>query len=139
MARLIVGEFIEVLTNGVVTAVDYQVAKDDKFEKIIDESLNDEVNLEYWDTPLPKREEDKVEGESEFYSDLEEIYARIRIHIDNTISNWLVIGPYSQTKQKVLITEDGEEKEWTDSHKVGWRENSFLEVDEDVVNPKIEK
>lgn len=137
MARLIVGDYVEVLTNGIITAVDYQVAKDENFEQIIDESMDDKINLEYWDTPLPKREEDKIEGESEFYSDLEVIYGRIRIHIDNTVSDWVVIGPYSQTKQKVLITENGEDDKWSDSHKLGWRDDAFLETDPDVVNPNI--
>lgn len=101
MARIEVKEFIEIGSGAPHDATSWQVAKDAEFKKIIDESLNDKINVKVWHSPLPKLKED---GDG-YYSDLDELYARVKVHLGNTESNWLSIGPKNQNFQKVIITE----------------------------------
>ena len=78
------------------TATSWQVALDENFEVIVDESLEDKVNLTYWKTPLPK-----IDG-SGFYSD-EKLYARFKVIYGNSESDWYTIymdqREYGQTNQ----------------------------------------
>jgi hypothetical protein len=140
MAKVYLDKFEDLGTSGIHSATSWQVAKDPEFTKIIDESLEDKVNLISWNTPLPKLQEDIVEGEVyPYYSDLTALYARVKVHIDETVSNWFVLGPKSQLVQKVIITENDKEDIWTDSHlpdktdptdnRVGWDKTEYDKQD----------
>jgi len=112
MAKITIGDYINFSTPNGHTATDWQVALDSKFKIIIDESICDEINLKEWHTPLPKV------MEKGFYSDLDIIYARVRIRFDNVVSNWLELND-NQNYQKVIITENGEIIEETTSDIIG--------------------
>ena len=114
MARLYVGDFIDIATGAGHEATSRQVAKDKDFTQIIDESLLDYQNITEWVTPLPKRPED---GPG-FYKAEEELYARMRIHMGNTASNWVVVGPETQQFQKITITQDDMQPIETDSNAI---------------------
>lgn len=105
MARLVVGDFIDMSTGASHDATSWVVAKDPEFNLIIDQSIRDTVNIKEWHTMLPKRSED---GEG-YYKAEEELWVKIQIHMGATDSNWLVIGPKSQTYQEIAISEDDKE------------------------------
>ncbi len=100
MAKLTVGDYINLGTKDPHTATDWQVAMDENFELLIDESLEDAVNVKEWHTPLPR-----LDGTG-FYSDEDIIYARIRIRFGDIVSPWLVLSD-NQNYQEVTITKDG--------------------------------
>ncbi len=131
MARISLEGFDSLGTSSVHTATSWQVAKDPDFTQIIDQSMNDTKNLTSWVTPLPKLAEDTLEGETyPYYDNLKTLYARVKVHIDDTVSNWFVLGPKSQLVQKVIITQEDKDDIITDSHlpdksnpddkRVGW-------------------
>lgn len=114
MALLEVKDYIEIGSSVPHDASSWQVAKDKDFKKIIDESLKDRVNVKSWYTPLPKLKED---GEG-YYSDLSTLYARVKIFLGETESDWVVVGPKTQNYQKVIITEEGQPDRETDSDEI---------------------
>lgn len=115
MAKLTVGDFIDIATGSDHDATSWQVAKDKEFTKIIDQSLKDYKNVKEWYTMLPKLPED---GPG-YYKAEEELYARIAIHQGNTTSNWITIGPKTQRSQELIITEENETDIITTTEKVG--------------------
>lgn len=115
MAKLSVGDFIDIATGSEHDATSWQVAKDKEFTKIIDQSLKDYKNVKEWHTMLPKLPED---GPG-YYRAEEELYARIAIHQGNTTSNWITIGPKIQRTQTLIISEKGEDDIITTTEEVG--------------------
>lgn len=123
-------------TGGKHNMTTWQVAKDSNFHKIIDESLEDHINILTWSTPLPKLPEDKVDQTvEEFYSDLQTLYLRVKIHvgviskndqgevISKTItasSDWVNLGPVDQRRQDIDITQNGEYVRKTTTEELGW-------------------
>jgi hypothetical protein len=93
MAKLEINDYIDIGTGGFHNATSWQVAKDPEFKEIIDESLKDTVNVKEWHTMLPKRPED---GPG-YYADLDMLYARVKVHVDEYESPWEVLEPKSQT------------------------------------------
>lgn len=114
MAKLEVKDYIEIGSGVPHDASSWQVAKDPEFKKIIDESLNDKINVKSWFTPLPKLKED---GEG-YYADMDNLYARVKIHLGITESAWLTVGPKSQNTQKVIITQKGQADKETTSEDI---------------------
>lgn len=112
MATIKLLDYIDYGTGGYVTAVSYQFALDVNFTKIIDESLHDSVNLTEWTSMLPKIDEPG------YYADLDKLYARIKIHVDEFSSPWFVLQPKSQNIQNVVITEEGKEPIFTTSAEI---------------------
>jgi hypothetical protein len=104
MAKIFLNNVISLGVNSNVTAVSYQIAKDVNFTKIIDQSLQDTVNLTYWNSNLPKLQEDGGVG---YYADLSNLYARVKVYIDNYESPWFNIAPGDQNYQNVTITKNG--------------------------------
>lgn len=114
MAYIEILDYIELGTGGVHDMTSWVFAKDKEFTKIIAESLNDKVNVKVWHNPLPKLPED---GEG-YYADLSELYVRIKIFANGCESDWYVIGPGDQNKQKVVITQKGKKTIYTDSDSI---------------------
>ena len=114
MAKVILGEFIDIGSGDDHDASSWQVALDKDFTQIIDESLHEEVNLTEWYTMLP------MSGQpGRYYADEVEIWARVKVHVKEHESPWFVIGPEDQNIQRVLITEEGKPDFWTDSETIG--------------------
>lgn len=114
MARIRVNDYIDIACKGYHNASTYQVALDPEFTQIIDETIEDKVNVEYWDTMLPK-----LDGTG-YYADLDQLYARVKVHIDNTVSPWFTCEPKTQRYQLVTITYPDGTTELTDSSALGW-------------------
>lgn len=128
--------YIDVGSGGHHAFTSWQVAKDKYFQKIIDESLEDPINLFSWTTPLPKLKEDKDDPNAEeFYSNLDTLYARAKIHIgeaivgqDGTViskkisssSDWVEIGPMDQRVEDIVITKKQVIVERTTAEALGW-------------------
>ena len=113
MARLRVNDYIDICTNNTHNATSWQVALDPDFTQIIDQSLKDTVNVKEWVTPLPK-----IDGNG-YYADLDNLYSRVKVHIDDTESPWFVMEPVNQNKQRVIYTyPDGHTEEY-DSLEIG--------------------
>lgn len=137
MARIIIEAFTEAFTSGNIDAVDWIIAKDKDYTKIIFESLKDTENINQLITPLPKLEEDRREGESEFYNNLNELYVKVRLWSNNTVSNWYEIGPRSQQEQIVPITENSIIKEEKSTYDLKWVFKPFDTTSEYVLKPNI--
>lgn len=137
MARIIIEQFTEAFTSGDIHAVDWIIAKDKDYTKIIFESLKDTENIDQLITPLPKLQEDRREGDSEFYNNLNELYIKVRLWSSNTVSNWYEIGPKSQQEQMVPITENNKIKEEKSSYELKWIFKPFDITQEDVLKPNI--
>lgn len=101
MAKITIIDIIDVGSGSYHNATSWQVALDPEFTQIIDESLIDTVNVKEWHSMLPK-----ISG-SGYYADLDLLYARVKVHIDNYESPWFILRPKSQNIQNVTITEEG--------------------------------
>ena len=113
--------YIDIGTGGKHNATTWIVAKDKFFNRIIDQSIKDTVNLKEWTTPLPKLPEDKLDPtKDEFYSDLDSIYLKVIIHIDGFDSPPVEVGPFNQLEQEILITKDKEILDKTTAKDLGW-------------------
>jgi hypothetical protein len=115
MAYLKLIDFIDVGSGGPVDAVSWQVALDEEFTQIIDESLEDTEHLEIWHTPLPK-----LDG-SGFYNDLDKVYGRLKIHANGHVSDWFKTPVASQLSYPIKIT-DGDNIIETTTDELGWNE-----------------
>lgn len=99
MAMLYITDYIDFATKGYHNKSSWQVALDPDFTQIVDESLNDLVNVTEWNTPLPKI------GGVGFYKDMDQLFARVKVHIFNSESPWYVINePINQNNQIVKYT-----------------------------------
>lgn len=116
MAKIELLDYIDVGSGSVHTATSWQIAKDPDFEKIIDESLNDTVNIKVWHSMLPMLPEDGTG----YYADEEMIYARVKIHLGETVSPWYVLEPKDQREQDVTISKDGVDIETTTAKDLAW-------------------
>lgn len=139
MARLYLKDFDSFGTDGNHTATSWMVYKDpdDPEGSVVDISTKDKINLTEWVTPLPKRTEDReVTGPIEqYYKDMSELYARVKVHMGDSESNWLVMGPKSQKVQKVLITQEDQPDVWSDSQELKWDPSPT--DDPDILTPKV--
>ena len=99
MAQLELKDFIDINTGLFISATSWQVSLDSNFTQIIDESLADEINIYEWNTKLPKIDE------SGFYADLDNLYARVKVHIGETVSEWFVMEPKSQNQQTIVVND----------------------------------
>lgn len=119
MAHIKVIDYIDVGTGGYHNATSYQIAKDPEFEKIIDQSLKDTVNVNIWHSMLPKLDEDKVPGEPLYYADASALYGRVKVWVDDFESRWFNTPVVDQNVQDVIITEEGKEDIITTSTAIG--------------------
>ena len=150
MASMTVNDYIDVGTGGIHVATSWQFAKDKEFTQIIDESSNDYKNVKKWHSKLPKREEDKSSpGAEEYYTELDELWGRCKILVGETWSEWFVVGPMSQRKQRVMVTDRTIENEedpegplltneyMSNSTALGWTKESFDQDDPEILGPVI--
>jgi len=114
MAQFRLHDFIDVGTHGYIDATSWQVAKDPDFKEIIDQSLHDTVNIYTWNSPLP-------DDAGWFYADLDNLYARVKVHILESESDWYVMEPKNQNDQEFVITENGEVVKRVNSLEAGIR------------------
>lgn len=90
------------------THTEWVCAKDKHFKLVIDSSGKEDGNLLEWETPLPKRPEDRYDpNQEEFYSELKTIYLKVRIWCGESVSPWIELGPVDQTIQDIDVTEGG--------------------------------
>lgn len=128
MASMSVEKYIDIGTGGTHHSSSWQFAKDPEFTKIIDQSLKDHINVKKWHSMLPKLPEDKTDPSAdEYYTDLDEIWGRVKIHVGETDSDWFVIGPRSQRLQRVLVTDNTGDEELTEDEKVYFTNSNELE------------
>lgn len=113
VAKVVLGEFIDIGAGDDHDATSWQVALDKAFVNIIDESLHDTENLTEWYTMLPM-----IGEPGRYYADETEIWARVKIHVKEHESPWFVIGPRDQNIQKVIITEEGKDDIHTTSEAI---------------------
>ena len=150
MASMTVNDYIDVGTGGMHVATSWQFAKDKDFTQIIDESIKDYKNVKKWHSKLPKRTEDKSSPEAEeYYTELDELWGRCKILVGETESDWFVVGPMSQRKQRVMVTDRTVENEedpegplltteyMSNSTALGWTEEVFDQDDPDILGPII--
>lgn len=151
MATLKVLEYTDIGTGSDHTASSWIFSKDKDRQIIIDQSLRDEENVKQWSSQLPKLQEDLLEGEElgkAFYSDLDELYGHVQIHVGKTTSPWYTMGPVTQRLQRVPLTDSTGEKddkqkdeiaEWSDSTKLAWSTGVIHPEDETVLKPDTDK
>lgn len=113
MATFRVDEYIDFLTKGYHDGTTWQVALDPDFEHIIDESIHDKVNIKTWKSMLPKI------GTSGYYADLDNLYARVKIHILDDVSDWYIMEPKNQNDQTIVYTEEGQSDQSYNSLEIG--------------------
>jgi len=99
MAMLRVNDMIDINTKGFHNASSFQVALDPEFTQIIDETIKDTIHVKEWHSMLPKINEDG------YYADLDNLYARVKVWVDDNESSWFVTEPKNQNKQKIIVTE----------------------------------
>jgi len=87
MAKFTIDDYIDFGNNGFHDATTWQVSDREDFSNIIDESIHDTVNVKSWISPLP------INGSAtKFHADLDTVYCRVKIHIDDVTSDWFYIG-----------------------------------------------
>ena len=103
MARFKVGDYLALGCSTYPIASSWQVALDDQFTQIIDQTIEDKDNITEWNSPLPKI------GQEGFYADLDELHVRVKYHVGNGSSEWFVLsGVGNQNDQEVIVTYEGE-------------------------------
>lgn len=103
MAKFCINDYIDLGTQGYHNATSWEVALDPEFIYIIDFTYKNTVNVKCWNSMLPK-----LDG-SGYYADLDRLYARCKVWIDDFESEWFVCEPKNQNDQKYVITEEGKE------------------------------
>ena len=124
MAKFVVDDYIDIGTGGPLGATSWRVFKDKEKTILIDESIFDEKNLNYWHSPLPKED-----GSGEFYHDLEEFYLEVEMYFNITPgvkfsgykSDVYTLGPLNQRDEMIKIT-DKEEITFKTTYELGWYE-----------------
>jgi len=115
MAKFVVSDYYDFGTNGFHNATSWQVATDENFEDIIDESLEDKINVTEWHSPLKK----KGGG---YHKTLDVVYVRVKIHIDNTVSDWFVGTTANQNDQELIYTMNGVVIDTANSLDIGFKQ-----------------
>ena len=101
MAAFYVDDYESFGCEGYPTAADWEVALDENFEQLIDSTYKDKYHVLSWHSKMPK-----IDG-SGFYADLDIFYVRVRLYIDDRVSDWFLLPPENQNEQKVRYTEEG--------------------------------
>ena len=100
MAHFRLNDFIDIGTTAFLTSVSWQVALDSDFIHIIDESLEDVINIDEWHSQLPM-----IDDPDNYYADLDMLWCRIKVHIDEDSSPWFICEPKNQNKQIIRVNE----------------------------------
>ena len=122
MAKFVVDDYIDIGTGGPLGATSWRVFKDKEKTILIDESIFDEKNLNYWHSPLPKED-----GSGEFYYDLEEFYIEVVMYFNITPgvkfsgykSDVYTLGPFNQRDELIKIT-DKDNVTFKTTYELGW-------------------
>lgn len=85
MALFMLSDFVSIGTNAPHTATSWEVANDQYFTVLIDQSLNDANNLTSWHSPLRKP------NGTGFYNENDNVYCRVKVHFENHSSQWYVL------------------------------------------------
>ena len=147
MAKIAIGDYIDIGTTGPIFASQYVIALDKDFKYIVDQTYeNDDLAkgpgftkrwVREWYSPLPRLKvgDDGIPiltpsgntihtDDDTYYKDLDELWAKFRIKVgveeDNTVttSDWFIVGPRSQLIQDYVITETGKEDIYTDTEEL---------------------
>lgn len=103
MAAFYIDDYESFGCQGYPTAADWEVALDPGFEQIIDSTYKDKYHVLEWHSKMPKI------GEDGYYADLDIYYVRVRLYIDDRVSEWFYLPPKNQNEQKVIYTEENKE------------------------------
>lgn len=113
MALFTIKNYYDFLTKGYHNATTWEVALDPEFTQIIDRTVKDTTNVKYWHSMLPK-----ITGTG-YYADLDKVYARCKVFIDDDESDWFIVEPVNQNDQIITYTEDGKEDIIVNSLEIG--------------------
>jgi len=129
MAHIIINDVIDVGTGGYPNAISVEIAEDAAFTKLIDSTYKnkqpvlDAINypipatgkpiVAIWYSMLPKQDG------SGYYADLNSLYSRVKVFVDDNESDWFILDTKNQNIQDVIITEDGEDTIYTTSIAIG--------------------
>ena len=86
-----------------ITAVSYELSDDPNFTELLDFSYNDTINIYEWKSMVPKR------GGTGYHGDLDNLYARFKIHQGKTCSGWFYTKSKNQNDQLVIFTKGGKD------------------------------
>lgn len=108
MAILRITDYM-LLENG-IEKTSWMFTKDPDRQVVIDQSLEDDVNLFQWVSPLPKLQEDYsadelATGKTYYYKDLDTLYGHVRIHSRNLVSEWYTRGPINISIQDLVLVD----------------------------------
>lgn len=102
--KIVIEDYISINAGTYHNASSYQVALDPDFTQIIDETHKDTVHVKSWHTPLPM-----IGDPMHHYSNLTKVYARVKVWINDTESEWYNTPVVNQQDQTIVVTEEGKE------------------------------
>lgn len=106
MAKFKFDNYYDLGTKGYSTAGTWEAAFDPEFTNLIDSVYNDPKAKDVWTTPLEYVDDN---GITRAHGDIDKIYVRCKMHIDDVVSNWVYIqSPANQNDQTVIYTENKE-------------------------------
>ena len=100
MAFFKIHDYIDIGTKCFHDATSWQVGLDSEFTEIIDESLHDTTNLLEWHSMLPK-----IGDPGQYYADLDNLYARVKVHMGDDVSDWFNLPVKNQNDQTIIVTD----------------------------------
>lgn len=104
MARFKFEDYYDLGTKGYPTAGTWEASLNPEFTDIIASVYKDAKSRSVWVTPLEYVEN----GVTKAHSDLENIYVRCKLWIDDDVSDWFYLDPTNQNDQTVVYTENKE-------------------------------
>jgi len=112
MAKLVLNDFMDIGTKGYHTATTWQASTTPDFVDIIEEKTTYGSEAGYAHLQLPK-------PGGGYYADLDNLYARCKVHILDDVSEWFYMDPVNQNIQDVTITKNFEIIRETTSEAIG--------------------
>ncbi len=103
MATIRIGDYMSIGTGYNITAVSYELSDDPNFTELLDFSYNDTINIYEWKSMVPKRDG------TGYHGDLDNLYARFKIHQGKTCSKWFYTKSKNQNDQLVIFTKGGKD------------------------------
>ena len=97
--RIVVSDYISIGSDSTHTATSYEVSTDSLFINIIDSSYKDTKNIKEWHSMLPN-------GHGGYYSNLDKLYSRVKVWLEDSVSDWYVLPIVNQRDQNLIVTED---------------------------------
>jgi len=104
MARFIFTDYYDIGTKGYPNAGTWEASEFSDFSTLIDSTYKDPNSVYEWVTPL---EYTDAQGIVRAHADLSTLYVRVKIWIDNDVSDWYYLPVANQNDQTVTYTENG--------------------------------